>query len=75
MGPHTFNFDEAASLAQDAGAAARYESLDQAVQAAQTLVHDPVRKHVMTQAASRFALAHRGAADRTATAVLELVRE
>ncbi|HCY17005.1 MAG: 3-deoxy-D-manno-octulosonic acid transferase [Curvibacter sp. GWA2_64_110] len=74
MGPHTFNFSEAAELAQVAGAATRHASLAEAVQAARVLVSDGVRQAAMAEAASRFALAHRGAADRTVAAVLELVR-
>jgi len=74
MGPHTFNFSEAAELAQAAGAATRHASLAEAVQAAQALAGDGARQAAMSEAASRFALAHRGAADRTVAAVLELVR-
>jgi 3-deoxy-D-manno-octulosonic-acid transferase len=73
MGPHTFNFEEAASLAEAAGAAVRYDSMVQAVQAVQALVGDPARQRLMTQAASRFAQAHRGAAGRTSDAVLALL--
>lgn len=73
MGPHTFNFDEAAALAEQAGAAARYDSLARAVRAACTLVRDPARLAAMVQAASNFAQAHRGAVNRTTDAVERLL--
>jgi 3-deoxy-D-manno-octulosonic-acid transferase len=75
MGPHTFNFAEAARLAEAAGAALRLADLAQALEAAQALVSDAARQSAMAQAASTFALAHRGAADKTAAAVLALVRQ
>lgn len=69
MGPHTFNFDEAASLAQEAGAAQRCSDLTSAVAAAQQLVQQPLRQQAMAREASRFAKAHRGAALRTREAL------
>jgi 3-deoxy-D-manno-octulosonic-acid transferase len=75
MGPHTFNFDEAASLAEEAGAASRYESLAQAVLAVLALVSDPVRQRLMAKAASGFAQAHRGAVGRTTDAVAGLLSQ
>ena len=73
MGPHTFNFDEAAGLAEEAGAAVRHDSMARAVRVACTLVGDPVRLAAMVQAASNFAQAHRGAVDRTTDAVASLL--
>jgi 3-deoxy-D-manno-octulosonic-acid transferase len=69
MGPHTFNFDEAACLAQEAGAAQRCGDLPSAVAAAQQLVQQPLRQQAMAREASRFAKAHRGAALRTREAL------
>lgn len=69
MGPHTFNFDEAASLAQEAGAAERCNDLPSAVAAAQQLVQQSGRQQAMAREASRFAKAHRGAALRTREAL------
>ncbi len=69
MGPHTFNFDEAASLAQEAGAARRCADLASAVATAQRLVQQPLRQQAMAREASRFAKAHRGAAQRTREAL------
>jgi 3-deoxy-D-manno-octulosonic-acid transferase len=74
MGPHTFNFLEAAELALSAGAALRVDSMDQAVQAAVALVSDPAKQAEMSQAANRFALAHRGAVAKTVAAVAGLLR-
>jgi 3-deoxy-D-manno-octulosonic-acid transferase len=69
MGPHTFNFDEAASLALEAGAAGRCRDLPEAVAAALALAQQPGRQQAMARAASRFAKAHRGAAARTRDAL------
>ncbi len=72
MGPHTFNFAEAAELAQAAGAAMRLEGLPQALEAARTLFAEAARREVMAQAGLQFAQAHRGAAQRTADAIAAL---
>ena len=69
MGPHTFNFDEAAGLALQAGAAMRCADLAQAVDAALALVQDPARQQTMARAAGEFSQAHRGAAVRTRNAL------
>ncbi len=69
MGPHTFNFDEAASLALEAGAAQRCDDLASAVAAARRLVQQPGRQQIMAREASHFAKAHRGAALRTREAL------
>ena len=69
MGPHTFNFAQAAELALAAGAALRVGSLNAAVQRAITLLADPGLPvwHARAQA---FAAQHRGAARRLAAVVL-----
>ena len=74
MGPHTFNFAEAAELAVLAGAAQRVSDLAQAVAVAQTLVGDLIAHTAMVSAAAEFSSAHRGAVDKTASAVLALLR-
>jgi 3-deoxy-D-manno-octulosonic-acid transferase len=75
MGPHTFNFLEAAEQAEQAGAAARVPDLAQAVEQALTLAQDMLQagtRHAqMRQAALAFAQAHTGAARRTAAQMLE----
>ncbi len=72
LGPSTFNFAEAAELSLAAGAAVRVETMEQAVKAALALVADPARRDAMAQAAQAFAASNRGAAQRTAAAVLAI---
>jgi 3-deoxy-D-manno-octulosonic-acid transferase len=69
MGPHTFNFSEAAELSLAAGAALRVADIDEGVARAVALAHDPARD-AWVQRALAFAAAHRGAADRMARVVL-----
>jgi 3-deoxy-D-manno-octulosonic-acid transferase len=69
MGPHTFNFAQAAELALAAGAAERVADLAHAVARAAAVVHDPGRA-AWAGRARAFAASHRGAAQRMATAVL-----
>ncbi len=73
MGPHTFNFKEAAQLAQAAGAAQACSSLAAAMLAAEQLVRDALGRQAMADAASDFALAHRGATGRTLDALAALL--
>ena len=74
MGPHTFNFSEAAELALQGGAALRARDMEDGVRMAVELVGDPAARAAASEAGERFAAAHRGAARRTAEAVLALVR-
>ena len=73
LGPHTFNFAEAAELACAAGAAQRVTDLGQGVAAASSLAHDALRLAGARRDALQFAAAHRGAAQRTVKAMAELV--
>lgn len=73
MGPHTFNFAEAARLAQAAGAARTVGTMEEGVRAAAELVRDAAGRAAMAQAGLDFAAAHRGAARRTAEAILALL--
>jgi 3-deoxy-D-manno-octulosonic-acid transferase len=73
MGPHTFNFSEAAELAEQAGAARRVGAMAEGVREAVALVRDASAKASAVEASTRFAAAHRGAAEKTAQAVLKLV--
>jgi 3-deoxy-D-manno-octulosonic-acid transferase len=75
MGPHTFNFSEAAQLAQDAGAALRVGSMEEGVRSAVALAGDASRRAAAAKAASEFAAAHQGAADKTTRAVLALLEK
>lgn len=70
MGPSTFNFAEAAELSLAAGASQRVADMEHAVTAALKLTENPERREAMAQAALAFANANRGAAERTATALL-----
>ena len=72
MGPHTFNFADAAQLAHQAGAALRVATLEEAVHTAVARAGDPARHREVSAAAVAFAAAHRGAAQRTAQALLAL---
>jgi 3-deoxy-D-manno-octulosonic-acid transferase len=73
MGPHTFNFAEAAQLAQQAGAALRVEAMEEGVRTAVALAGDSSRRAAAVQAAIDFSAAHQGAAQKTARAVLALL--
>jgi len=72
MGPHTFNFVGAAQLAEEAGAALRALDLADAVDQAVGLVHSPGRLAQAHTAALALCTPHRGAARRTAEAVVAL---
>ncbi|HET8748063.1 MAG TPA: 3-deoxy-D-manno-octulosonic acid transferase, partial [Ramlibacter sp.] len=73
MGPHTFNFSEAAELAQQAGAALRVANMEEGVRTAVDLVRDRQARVRAVEASEAFAAAHRGAAAKTAAAVLKLL--
>jgi 3-deoxy-D-manno-octulosonic-acid transferase len=72
MGPHTFNFEDAALLAIEAGAAVRMKDLHHAVRRAVALVHDP-RRQDWVDAALAFAGGHRGATERMAQRIAMLL--
>jgi len=74
MGPHTFNFAQAAELAEQAGAAFTRDDMAQAVDAALSLVQSEADLAKAQAAARALGLAHRGAAQRTAQAVGQLLR-
>ena len=73
MGPHTFNFADVALLAQQAGAALRVATVEEAVRTAVALAGDRAQHDKLAAAALSFAAAHRGAAQRTAQALLALL--
>lgn len=74
LGPHTFNFAEAAELACAAGAAQRVPDMAAGIAQATGLALDPAAHAAASERASRFSTAHRGAAQATAQAVLGIVR-
>ena len=65
IGPHTFNFAEAADQAVACGAALRTADAQAMVAQALALLADPPARARMSEAGRAFAAAHRGAADRT----------
>ena len=69
MGPHTFNFADAADLAQAAGAAQRSDDMAAGLRLALQVGQDRTQQQRMVQAALDFALAHQGATDRTVQAL------
>lgn len=73
MGPSTFNFAEAAELAQAAGAARRVASMEQAVGMAFAMVADSAGLQAAAAAAANFSSAHRGAVHKTVDAVASLL--
>ena len=74
MGPHTYNFTQAAELALAAGAARRCPSIAAAVAQALALCGS-VERVQMAERALAFAAQHRGAARRMALAVGSLMAE
>ena len=69
MGPHTFNFLEAAALAEAEGAALRVADMGEGVQAALRLVNDSAALAKAAHAGLAFAARNRGATDRTLAAL------
>lgn len=69
MGPHTFNFAEAAQLAKDAGAAERCTDVLQAIRTACAWAVEPIERANRAKLAREFARAHRGATERTVDAL------
>lgn len=69
MGPHTFNFAQAAEASIEAGAALRAADMGDGVVKALQLAGDTLRQQAMAQAAMAFAESHRGAAKATAQLV------
>jgi len=72
MGPHTFNFAQAAEGSLAAGAALRVADIDEGVRRAAALAGDPAREDAARRALD-FATRHRGAAERMAAAVIALL--
>jgi 3-deoxy-D-manno-octulosonic-acid transferase len=75
MGPHTFNFAQAAELAVEAGAAWQVADMAAAVDKALQLVHNPNQQQAAGAAAVALASANQGAARHTAEAVHALLQQ
>lgn len=73
MGPHTFNFAEAAEQAQAAGAAQRVATMMEGLQAAAKLACQATALRAAQHAADAFARTHRGASARLTEAVVQLL--
>jgi 3-deoxy-D-manno-octulosonic-acid transferase len=73
MGPHTFNFADAAQTAEQQGAAARADGMPQALDYAVVLSADPARLQAMQQAGAQWLATSRGATQRMARAVVKLL--
>ena len=69
MGPHTFNFTEAAELANGEGAALRVSGLAEAVQTGLRLTENSVARAQAVKAGLAFAARNRGATDKTVEAL------
>ncbi|MEK9720394.1 MAG: lipid IV(A) 3-deoxy-D-manno-octulosonic acid transferase, partial [Quisquiliibacterium sp.] len=65
IGPHTYNFADAAVQAIEAEAAVRVADAPQAIEASLALLGNAPRRARMSNLASQFAQAHQGAARRT----------
>ena len=73
MGPHTFNFAEAAEQAQTAGAAQRVATMMEGLQAAAKLACQASALRAAQHAADAFARTHRGAGARLTEVVVQLL--
>jgi 3-deoxy-D-manno-octulosonic-acid transferase len=75
MGPHTFNFAQAAEMAQAAGAALRCADLPDALRQGRALLADAKALQRTRHAALQWSVAHQGATQRTLDAleVLDLL--
>jgi 3-deoxy-D-manno-octulosonic-acid transferase len=74
MGPHTFNFTEAAELAEAEGAALRVADMAEGVQAGLGLAEDPAALAKAVAAGLAFSARNRGATARTVQALREYLQ-
>ena len=75
MGPHTFNFAQAAELAQAEGAAFAVGNMAQAVECTLALVQNPLLLENASSAALAFAARHQGAAQRSCAQIVGLLAD
>ena len=73
MGPHTFNFEQAAELALAAGAALRVPDMGAGVATALALLASPPRRAQAAAQSLAFAQQHQGAAQRMARRIVALM--
>ncbi|MCM5572364.1 3-deoxy-D-manno-octulosonic acid transferase [Burkholderiaceae bacterium FT117] len=74
VGPHTFNFEQAADQAIAENAALRAPDAEAALREALAIAADPVRRQSLGEHALAFAARHRGATARTLEALAPLLR-
>lgn len=72
LGPHTWNFAEAAEQAVEAGAAVRVANEDELARELQDILQSPERRRRMGQAGLEFSCKHQGATEKV-MAILEVV--
>jgi 3-deoxy-D-manno-octulosonic-acid transferase len=75
MGPSTFNFSQAADLSLAAGASVRVSNIEAGVVEAVALLREPARLALLSTNAVRFAVQHRGAAERMARYIAPFMDE
>ncbi len=64
IGPHTYNFEEAAAQAVEAGAALRVETADEVMRTAERLIERPETLRATAERAIAFSSVHQGATAR-----------
>ena len=69
MGPSTFNFSDAARLAQDQGAMLKVSDAKEAMHSAKRLLTDVASRNAMSDAGLKLVAANRGATDKTVALV------
>jgi 3-deoxy-D-manno-octulosonic-acid transferase len=74
MGPHTYNFSQAAQWAEQSGAARTVASMDDGVQAAIDWIDRPQELLQAQVACDTFARMHQGASQKTAAALLTFLQ-
>ena len=73
MGPSTFNFTEAARLAQDVGAMEQVGNAQDAMRMAHTLLQDDARRMRMADAGRKLVAANHGAAEKVAALIVPVL--
>ncbi|GAB1234805.1 lipid IV(A) 3-deoxy-D-manno-octulosonic acid transferase [Ferrigenium sp. UT5] len=73
IGPHTFNFTQAAEAAIAHGAALRVQHADDLVHLLNVLMYDPARLKAMGEAGRRFVEANQGATERAVSLIDNLL--
>ncbi len=73
LGPHTFNFAEATALGLAEGAVMQVANAEAALNEARKLLDNPARCKAMSEAALRFAGAHKGATQKTMELIAPLL--